>query len=200
MNTFAEFYKELCSDVRWYENCIMSNRGKNFKAAAEDVYAKLLADESIRDRPMSENRTHVYNRLRKLDFERVFPVLQQEEKKVEDKEWKPASDEHVAKCVAEFNEMLKNAPMMTSFPRLTNKQKAEQGDWLPPKGPAHKMTTAMEAYNKERKIAYYRYCFDPITRDKLPTWMEEEVYNAEFDRIMIKKKKHPNWEILQELD
>lgn len=199
MNSFPEWFKDLCSDVRWFENATMSNRGKNFKGAAEFVYAQLLADPVLQVRPMVENRKHVYNRLTKMDFDRVFPQLQQPKEEKKEAVFVPASPEHVAKCVAEFDAMLKNSPMMSSVPKVTHKQAVEQGGWIPAKGPSYPMTTAMEAYNKERKIAYYRYCFDPITRDKLPTWMDEEAYNAEFDRIMIEEKKHPHWEVLREI-
>ena len=111
----------------------------------------------------------------------------------------PASDEHVAKCVSEFDAMIKNSPMVNAMPRVSYKQAVEEGGWLPKKGPAYPITSPMEAYVKERHLAYIAHCFDARTGDKLPTFVEEEVYNAEFDRLMIKKKKHPHWRVLQEL-
>jgi hypothetical protein len=188
MNPFPDFYKELCSGVRWYENCVMSNRGKNFKAAAEYVYAQLLADPDLQRRPMTENRKHVHNRLCKMDFERVFPALQQEEKKIEDKEWKPASDEHIKKCIAEFDEMMRNAPMNNAFPRIGYKQSVEEGGWLPKKEAPYPVTSVEEAYIKDRHIAYIEYAYEPKTGEKRPLVMSEESFNIEYDSIMLNGK------------
>jgi hypothetical protein len=203
---FETFYTQLTSDQQWFENVSSRHKPETFKNVCRLVWTLALSDaEQMKVTPIADHRRHVVYKLSKIlpdkDNSKQWFQLEEEKKEAEEKkEWVPASDEHVAKCVADFDEMIKNSHMMTNFPPMTNKQKAEQGDWLPPKGPVYKMTTAMEAYNKERKIAYYRYCFDPITRDKLSTWMPEEDYNAEFDRIMVKKKKHPNWEILREIE
>lgn len=191
--SFPEWFKDLCSDVRWYENAVMSCRGKNFKGAAEFVYAQVLADPALQLRSMVENRKHVYNRLTRMDFERVFPQLQQpkEEEKVE--VFVPASDEHVAKCVAEFDEMLKNSPMVNGVPKVTHKQAVEEGDWIPKKGPVHPVTSPMEAYNKERRVAYILHAFDARTGDPIygaftevefNLLYDEENYESFFRRIM----------------
>ena len=109
MKSFPEWYKELCSDVRWFEYTSMNHKGKNFKKAAEFVYAQLLADSRLQMREMSENRKHVYNKLGSMPFDFVAPSLQQEEKK-EDKEWVPLTGEARAKKLAEFKAMVDSAP------------------------------------------------------------------------------------------
>lgn len=182
MNPFPDFYKDLCSDVQWYENAIMSNRGKNFKGAAEFVYAQLLADPDLQRRPMVENRKHVYNRLCKMDYERVFPSLQQEVKEEKTEEFKTASDEHVKKCVAEFDEMWKNSSMINAMPRVGYKQSVEEGQWIPKKGPAYPITSRTEVYVKERHIAYIKEMYDARTAEKMPYWIPEEEFNLIYDQ------------------
>lgn len=181
MNPFPEFYKDLCSDVQWYENAIMSNRGKNFKGAAEFVYAQLLADPDLQRRPMVENRKHVYNRLCKMDYDRVFPSLQQEVKEEKVEEFKPASDEHVKKCVAEFDEMWKNSSMINAMPRVGYKQSVEEGQWIPKKGPAYPVTSPMEAYKKERRVAYISHAFEARTGDPIRGALSEVDFNLLYD-------------------
>lgn len=180
-NTFESFFKDLCSDVRWYENAVMSCRGKNFKGAAEFVYAQVLADPALQLRSMVENRKHVYNRLTRMDFERVFPQLQQPKEEDTVEEFKPASDEHVAKCVAEFDEMLKNSPMVNGVPKVSHKQAVEEGDWIPKKGPVHPVTSPMEAYKKERRVAYISHAFDARTGDPIRGALEENEFNNLYD-------------------
>jgi hypothetical protein len=209
LKTFESFYSNLISDEQWFEFASKNHKLETFKLCAEKVYAVLLSDPVMMDvTPMREHRNHVFNKLAKIlpDKPKAKAWHEVEREKIEkkeaeekEKEWKPASGEHVDRCVAEFDEMMRNSTMMSKFPPLTHKQRIEEGNWIPKKGPAYPMTTAMEAYNKERKIAYYRYCYDPITRDKLPTWMEEEEYNELFDNEAVESKLHPHWETLKEL-
>jgi len=67
---FTLWFKDLCSDQKWYEfTCMSVGKGKNFKQAAESVYGELLADCRIQHRDMIENRKHVANKLGKMKFE-----------------------------------------------------------------------------------------------------------------------------------
>lgn len=209
MKSFEEWFCELISDEIWYEQAGKKHKTETFKNVAEQVYTLSISDrDAMSIIPLREHRNHVTNKLAKIlpdkpkvkwwEIEQKKKEAEEEEKK--QLEWKPASDEHVAKCVAEFDEMLKNSPMLNSRPRISYKQQVEEGGWIPKRDKPWPMTTPMEAYNKERKICYYRHCFDLVTREKLPTFVEEEIYNAEFDKLMIKKKIHPNWEILQSIE
>lgn len=208
MKSFEDFFKELTSDEQWFELSLMHHKPETFRSVAFKVYVNACADkDTFSVTPIREHRKHVYNKLVLLPGDKVKKdwvqieneKLKKQEEEKKKKEWVPLTGEAREKKLQEWLDKVRSVEMQTAVPRITHKEAIEKGDWLPPKGPTYPTTTAMEAYNKERKIAYYRYCFDPITRDKLPTWMEEEVYNAEFDRIMVKEKKHPHWETLQEI-
>lgn len=174
MNSFPEWFKDLCSDVRWYENAVMSCRGKNFKGAAEFVYAQVLADPALQLRSMVENRKHVYNRLTRMDFERVFPQLQQP-KEEKQEEFKPASDEHVAKCVAEFDEMLKNSPMLNGVPKVSHKQAVEEGDWIPKKKEYTPPSIVEKIIILKESKQRIRECRRKFFLDAFPDATEEEI-------------------------
>lgn len=202
--TFDDWYKTLISDEIWHE-LLRHYKPETIRKASEKVFASLVADRLQDVRPMKENRKHVYNILVQNpgDKPKVDWTIQALEKlkveKKEEQEWKPLVGEERAKKLQEWLDKVRQVETQSAVPRLTYSEIAKEGGWDKKKDAPHPMTTAMEAYNKERKIAYYRHCYDPITRDKLPTWMPEEQYNELFDKEAVENKLHPHWEILKEL-
>jgi len=126
--TFDDFYQSLTSDEIWHEAASKNHKPETFKKVAEQVYTLGLADrEAFAVVPIREHRTHLTNKLAKIQPDKVkvnwWEIEQKKKEAEEQKEvFIPASDEHVAKCVAEFDAMLKDAPMMTAFPRVGPKE------------------------------------------------------------------------------
>lgn len=206
MKTFDSFYSDLISDEQWFY-LLRHYKDETIKKGAEKVYAQLVADRTVDIRPMTETRKHVYNTVCKLPGDKVvkdwsqieFEKLQKKEAEEKAKEWKPLTGEERAAKLQEWLDKVRGVEIQSAVPRLTYSEIAKEGGWDKAKDKPHPMTTVMEAYNKERKIAYYRHCYDPVTRDKLPTWMDEESYNELFDNEAIENKLHPHWETLKEL-
>lgn len=187
MQNFEPWFTELKSDERWYE-LLRAYRDETINKAAEKVYAQLVADGD--DRPMSANRKHVYNILCAKPGDKPAPkpwYLKEEERKAleEEKEWKPASPEHVDKCVAMLDEMMRNSSMINAYPRIGYKQSIEEGGWLPKKEAPYPVTSLEEAYIKMRHIEYVKQNYEPRTGAKLPGWISEEEFNYQFDNDLI---------------
>lgn len=188
---FDTWYKELISDQRWFE-LLRHYKDETIKKASEKVYAQLVADRTEDIRPMKENRKHVYNIACQNpgDKPKAKPWYEQAlEKKIQEdsakEEWKPASDEHVKKCVAEFDEMMKNSTMLNHFPRVGYKQSIEEGGWLPKKEAPYPATSKEEAYIKDRRFEYIKANFEARTGAKLPSWISEEDWNIQYDNDML---------------
>lgn len=175
MKDFSEWYKELCSDVRWFEVTCMNHKGKNFKQAAEFVYAQLVADPVLANRSMIENRKHVYNRLIRMDYDRVFPQLQQpvkEEKK--EHEEPPLTGEAREKKLKEWLEVVNNAPVAYAPPKLTSQQIKEEGDWVAKKVPPYPSTSPEQVAKMILHHEYVKENYNLITGDPLESWMPED--------------------------
>lgn len=110
MKTFQEWHDELISDTRWYEQVSMKYKG-TFKTACEKLYMQSISDPDLFARPIQAQRTHLFNMLWKMPVEKKNWVqTHQVEEKKEEKPFVPASEDHVAKCVAEFHKILEESP------------------------------------------------------------------------------------------
>lgn len=182
---FEDWYKLLISEERWYETMQMQHRGKDLKEAARIVYGDVISDSQVFARtPIAEHRRFVHYKAAKMPVKQQAPQLQQVDVK-ENKEWKPASPEHVDKCVAEFDAMMKDAPMNNAFPRIGYKQAVEEGGWLPKKEAPYPITSPNEAYVKERHLQYIKANYEPRTGAKLPEWIPEDEFNIQFDNGLL---------------
>lgn len=184
--TFGDWYSKLTEDSLWYE-LLRAYKDETIRKAGEKVYAQLVAEETVSYRPMSENRKHVYNIVCKNPGDKVNKPWYkiEEQKKEAENEWKPASPEHVDKCVAEFDAMMKQSTMVNAFPRIGYKQAVEEGGWLPPKPKPYPMTTEEEAYARQRHIEYIKANYEPRTGAKLPEWIEEDEWNKLYDEGLL---------------
>jgi hypothetical protein len=155
---------------------------KNMKLVAQECYTYLLSKpERFKTEDFRDFRSCYQSFLKNSKDDYQAPQLQQKEEVKKDKEWKPASPEHKAKCVAEFDEMMRNAPMLNYYPRMTYKQQVEEGDWIPKKGDPYPITSAREVYIRKRHLAYIELCYDARTAKPLSTWVTEEAFNTMYD-------------------
>lgn len=192
MKNFQDWLKELIADERWFEQAGKNHKPETFQKVAEQVYTLGISDrDNFEIVPLREHRNHVVNKLNKILPDKPKPKSWHElalEKKIKEdvkEEWKPASPEHVDRCVAEFDEMMKNSTMVNAFPRIGYKQSIEEGGWLPKKQASYPVTSLEEAYIKMRHIEYVKQNYEPRTGAKLPGWISEEEFNYQFDNDLI---------------
>lgn len=190
MKDFETFYTELISDTLWYE-LLRHYKAETVRKSAEKVYAQLVADKTVGIRPMSENRKHVYNMTCKLPGDKPkIDWVSKARKEIElekEKEWEPASPEHIDKCVKEFEEMMANTTMLNHFPRIGYKQSIEEGGWLPKKQDPYPSATPEEVYVRQRHLEYVKQNYEARTAAKLPGWISEDEWNIQYDNDMIDK-------------
>ena len=182
MISFADWFKELCANYVWYEPAIQHHEPASFKAAANKVYMQYVASEIFP--PVQEARKHVYNVLCKIPPDKKIGkdwVTKALEKHEEDnkEEWIPLTGEERQKRLAEFKAIIDSMPMVNNFPRVTEVEKA--GQVLPPKPAPYPVTTAEEAYVRDRHFAWIKECFEPRTGEKNINYVTEEDYNIWYD-------------------
>ena len=187
MKNFEDFFKELVSDERWHEAASRHHKPETFRKIAEQVYALALSDrDAFSITPMREHRNHVVNKLNKIlpDKPKGKPwyVVEQEKKEEEKKEeWIPVSPEERQRRLAEFKALIDSMPMINNFPRLSHKEEAENSDWIPAKPEPYPITSAREVYVRQRHFAWIQQSFDPRTKEKLSTYMDEDLFNQLYD-------------------
>lgn len=182
--SFDSFYSELISDQRWKE-LLRMYREKTIEDAARKVYAEVVTLKTEGYKSMEDNRLHVYRICKKECPNGDKPIgkswHEQEEEKKEASEaevWKPADPAHVDKCVKEFFDMLKDAPMMMyKPPKKEIFYNGKQLEKLPP----YPITSLEEAYVKDRHFEWVKNNFEAKTGYKLPSWICEEDWNVIYD-------------------
>jgi hypothetical protein len=186
MKNFDSFYTELISDQRWFE-LLRMYRAETIRKAAQNVFAQLVADNTVDVRPMPENRKHVYNICIKggsgdKPLPKPFQVVQAEAKqKEEEKEWIPLTGEQRAQKLKEWEAIVKGSTMLNSMPKHSYKTLAEEGGVLPPKPAPYPITTPEEAYVRDRHFEWIKTCFEPRTGEKNLNYVSEEDYNIWYD-------------------
>lgn len=131
---FETFHKALTADELWMEAMRNPSRGKDLKAAIEKVYGQAVSDGSLKIVSIGEHRKHVFNTLGKMPFSKVTGIQthQPEEKheKVEVKVY--ATDEQREHWLNVMAQQIKEI-QVKPVARMSHKEMAEQGDWIPPK-------------------------------------------------------------------
>lgn len=183
--TLEQFTKELKSNELWLEAMRGPSRFKDLDAAIAKVYGQVISDETIKSKPMTEHRKHVFNVLGTMPFGKQTGVqLQQEKPKEEAKEEKPIESvpyEVHQKRLQEWLNSIAKLPEVKRVPKLTSKEIMEEGQWEPKQKPTYHRDP-MEIIRHEYKIKYAREFSDPLSYEGrlLPgapdfeTWMQEE--------------------------
>lgn len=139
--SFDDFWKFLESNEVWFEyNCKMRFFDRDPKACARDCYGYLISDMKVfQEMQKDEARLRKYfvSWLMKAPRAAVAPTLQQvEEPKQEGPP--PLTGEERMKRLKEWLDQVQQAELFAPVPKLTHKQIAEEGQWLPKKPEAYK--------------------------------------------------------------
>lgn len=170
--TFEDFHKSLISDELWVEAMRNPSRGKDLKAAIEKVYGQAVSDGSLKTVAIGEHRKHVFNTLGKMPFSKVNTVQLQQEEKTQVVPYKAfATDDqrdwHLTTWLAQI-EQSKSEFVRT--PKLSHKQIAEEGDWLPKKKKVP--TDPNYFYEHQKKL---RDCQRKTVKERHPDLNDEEI-------------------------
>jgi hypothetical protein len=192
MKNFEDFYKDLTSDERWFEQASIHHKPETFRKVAEQVYTLGLSDrDNFEIVPLREHRNHVVNKLNKITPDKVKinwveKALEKQKVEQKEKEAPPVSWEKRAEYLNKIQEIIKGSTMMSGVPRPSYKEQAEEG--LPPKPAPYPATSSEERYLKDRRFAYITYAFEPRTGKERPGVMSEEEFNYEYDELMLNKE------------
>lgn len=187
--TFESWFEKLISNHVWYGPASMSHRPETFKAICNKVYMDYLAGNCVKS--IEECRRHVYNIVcktpgdnKKIDWAAKALEKMDEEKK---EEWVPVTPEKRTEYLNKVQEIIKGSTMMSAVPRETRTQQAAEaeGQWLPKKPAPYPMTTAQEAYVRQRHVEYIKRNYEPRTGAKLPEWISEDEFNIQYDEGLI---------------
>jgi hypothetical protein len=185
MKNFDDWYKELTSDERWFEQAGMNHKPETFKDVALKVYTNGMTDSlEFAQTPLKFHRQHVFNKLCKVTPDKVRKpwYLPKEEPKKDEKP--PLTGEARAKRLQEWMDALAKLPAMKTAP-ISSRELIENGDWRP------KPVEIREPTEMEKRTAYLahvemvRRCRVKYFRDAYPDAMDDEVqaYLAKFEKI-----------------
>lgn len=190
---FEDFFKSLTSDEIWHEFAGKNHKPETFRKVAEQVFTLGLSDrDAFGITPIREHRNHVVNKLGKIKPDKVSTPWHVQAainiaNAVKDDDWKAVSPEERAKRLKEWEDMVKGSTILNSMPKPSYKQLAEEGGVLPPKPAPYPITSPEEAYIKDRHLAYIEYAYEPRSGEKMPGVMSEELFNVEYDQLILNK-------------
>jgi len=178
MKNFDDWYKELTSDERWYEQAGMNHKPETFKDVALKVYTNGMTDSlEFAQTPLKFHRQHVFNKLCKITPDKVrkpWYLPKEEPKKDEKPPLKRGSPEYIQR-LNEWQEQINKAPMMKPVAPVSKRELIENGDWRP------KAPTIREPSEIEKLTAYRNHyemvisCRTKTFRDAYPDSMDDEV-------------------------
>jgi len=177
MKNFDDWYKELTSDERWFEQAGMNHKPETFKDVALKVYTNGMTDSlEFAQTPMKLHRQHVFNKLCKVLPDKVKKPWYLKEIETKQPELKdiPLTGEARAKRLQEWMDALAKLPAMKTAP-ISSRELIENGDWRP------KPVEIREPTEMEKRTAYIahvemvRRCRVKTFRDAYPDSLDDEV-------------------------
>jgi len=172
--TLEEFTLAVKADDLWLEAMRNPSRGKSLAAAIEKVYGQCVSDGTLKQKPIGEHRKHVFNVLGTMKFGVMTGVqLQQEPVKEQTEEEKVIESVDYETHQKRLNEWLASIASVEDrkrIPKLSHKEIAEEGDWIPKK----KVVAFDTGYAPEhyKKIHEGRV---KTVRDRHPEFSDEEI-------------------------
>jgi hypothetical protein len=190
MISFDDWFADLTSNHVWYEPARLHHKPETFRSIANKVYMEYVALENFP--PIQVARTYVFNKISKInpDLPKVDWTKKALEKlEVEKKEeWVPVTGEERAKRLKEWEAIVKGSTMLSSVPKPSYKELAEEGGLLPPKPAPYPCTSLEEAYIRDRHFEYIKYAYEPRTGQKREGVMTEEEFNQQYNNFNLNKE------------
>lgn len=182
--TLEEFTLAVKADELWLEAMRNPSRGKSLPDAIAKVYGQAISDGSLKIKPITEHRKHIFNTLGTQAFSKVTGVQLQQPVKEETKEEQiafQADYETHQKRLSEWLKSIAEIPAVKKVPKLTSKQIQEEGQWEPKRN-TNFHRDPLEVIRHEYKIKYAREFSDPLSYEgrlipgapNFEDWMQSE--------------------------
>lgn len=177
---FEDFWLKLQENEPWFDQIKMRFCRKDLKPVANECFIFLLAlEQRWAAQDYQDFRKCYQSFLTKAPDKPVAPQLQQTEVKEEKKSDPPLTGEARMAWIKKWEAEVKGSPMMqTCAVKLTYKQIADEGDWLPKKPAPYPSSSHAEVKKRLFHLIYLRNNFDR-EGGKLPTWKEESEWSEE---------------------
>lgn len=194
--TFDEFYNGLIEDGIWWDRIQMQYRSKDIKGEANNCFTWLLTQQNrMAAKDFGDFRRAFQKFLMNAKDVPIKPQLQQAPvvEEVKPKE-PPLTGEARQARLKEWMEQVQKGDIVKPVGKLSYKEIADEGGWLPKKPAPYPSTNESEVLKRLIHQEYIRTNYDPRTQDKLPGWMiEEDWVNSKpdhyFDDLLIEFKK-----------
>lgn len=189
--SFEDFWNKLVDHEIWYDQMKMRFFRKDLKGVANDCFIFLLASKQRWDAQDYQDFRKCYQSflMKSKDMEQK-PILQQVEQKTEEPEAEIVTGEKRKQYIDQWLELVKTGPALQSNAvKLTYKEIADEGDWLPKKPAPYPSCSESEVKKRLLHLEYIKQNYDPRTQDPLSTWMSEEEWmeiltNQDIEKIL----------------
>lgn len=173
--SFEEFWDKLVEHEAWYDQMKMRFFRKDMKDVAKECYIFLLASENRWACQDYQNFRKCYqNFLKNAKDKPQGPILQQEEKKEEKPQSPIVTGEAREAYIKKWLDTIHNAPAQrVNAIKLSNKEIADEGDWLPKKPAPYPKTDESEIRKRALHQEYVKANYEPRTGDKRQGWAPE---------------------------
>ena len=180
--SFEDFWNKLVENDPWYDQMKMRYCRKDLKGVANECFIFLLASEQRwLAQDFQDFRRCYQNFLNKSKDLEHRPQLQQVETEPEKKSDPPLTGEARLAWLKKWEQKVKESKMTSCVVKLTHKQIADEGDWLPKKPEPYPATNEFEVKKRLLHQLYILNNYEPRTGDKLPTWQEEEEWRTDHE-------------------
>lgn len=187
--TFPEFYAALkSSNPIWWDSLKVSFPHRDYDGLAKQCWSWLLSCNRLPPKNDDDwkNLRASYQKFL-LFAPEVHTVQTGQTWEEPNREEEPVKGDRMQKYIDEILDIIKKSPTLNYRPRLTEKEKAEEGGFRPKgeKFEPYPTDTPEQVYKKDRHIAWIKHCFDPVTKEPNESWMEEMEFNKLYDEGLI---------------
>lgn len=176
VKTFEQFYEKLTAHEIWFDQIKMRFYRRNLQDVARECYLFLLASGNRWAAQDYEDFRRCYlNFLKNAKDQQQGPQLQQSEPKKEESKEPIVTGEARKKYIDQWLESVSKAESFQSGAfKLTHKQIADEGGWLPKKPAPYPSCSLSEVRARLLHLEYIKLNYDPRTKEPAIDWIEEE--------------------------
>jgi hypothetical protein len=172
--SFEDFWNKLVENDLWFDQTKMRFCRKDLRGVANECFIFLLASEqrwALQDY-QDFRRCYQSFLMKSKDIEHR-PQLQQVETRPEKKGEPPLTGDARMKWIKEWEKVVRSGQMNSCAVKLTYKEIADEGDWLPKKPAPYPSTNEFEVKKRYFHQIYVMSNYEAHTGDKLKTWKPE---------------------------